>query len=130
MTHSTDDEHRLLFVEHNDSISGAVEQALQRLHLTADSVTDGWDAIAKLEERDYDAIVVDVNLPRRSGFGVLTYLREERGHDLGNLILMTDADEEEVSRKLGEDLVHVIRKDHVHELESVIAACAQKQALT
>ena len=127
MAHAAELQHRLLIVEHNDSISGAVEQALQRLHLIADRVTDGWDAIAKLEERDYAVIVVDVNLPRRTGFGVFTYLREERGHDLGNLIMMTDADEEEVSRKLGEDRVHVIRKDRVQELESVIAECARKR---
>lgn len=111
---------RLLIVEDSDSIREAVEHAVQRLDLVTDLATDGWDAIAKLEENDYDAIVVDVNLPGRSGFGVVTFLREEHGHDLGNLILMTDSDEHEVSRKLGEDNIHVLHKDRVNELASVI----------
>ena len=130
MTPSSGVEHRLLIVENSELIADAVERAGLRLNLIADKVNDGWDAIAKLEEQDYDAIIVDVNLPRFSGFGVFTYLREERGHDLENLILMTDSNEDEISRRLGEDSVTVIRKDHVEELQSAIEACASRSALT
>ena len=113
---------RLLIVEDTDAIREAVENGVPRLDLETDLATDGWDAIAMLEENDYDAIVVDVNLPGRSGFGVVTFLREEHGHDLGNLILMTDSDETEVARRLGEENIHVLRKDRVHELAGVIEA--------
>lgn len=124
----TDKESRLLIVENNDTFTDAVEKAGLDLNLIVDKATDGWDAIAKLEEHEYDAIVVDANLPRYSGFGVVTYLREERGH-LENLILMTDSDEADISRRLGEEDVQVIRKTEcVEDLVSVIQQCARRSA--
>lgn len=128
MTTRTDTESRLLIVENNDAFTDAVERAGLGLNLIVDKATDGWDAIAKLEEHEYDAIVVDANLPRYSGFGVVTYLREEHGH-LENLILMTDTDEADISRRLGEDSVQVIRKTEcVEDLASAIGECARRSA--
>lgn len=49
---------------------------------------DGWEAIEKLEAGEYEAVVIDADLPRHSGYGVLTYLRENVGDDLNDVILM------------------------------------------
>jgi len=121
-------ESRLLIVENNDIITAAVEKAGHQLKFIVDKATDGWDAIAHLEQREYDAILVDANLPSCSGFGVVTYLREEHGN-LENLILMTDSDQADLSRRLGEDNLHIIRKtDVVDDLASVIQECASRSA--
>jgi DNA-binding response OmpR family regulator len=115
---------KILIVEDNLLISQAIERAGERLLMTADTATDGWAAIEKLESEDYDAIVIDTDLPRHSGFGVLTYLREEVGDDLGNVILMTSSDRDEVRRKVT-DRVQVIEKSDEAELERAMRAiCA------
>src|SRR5947209_12204541 len=96
---------RILVVENNPTITQAMERAGEQF--CVDCASDGWDAIEKLENERYDAIVIDTDLPRHSGFGVLTYLREEVGDDLGNVIVMTSSDRDELQRKLQ---VHVVGK--------------------
>ena len=83
---------RLLIVEDNPSITAAIERAGERLELHIDVASDGWDAIELLRDGSYRAIVIDTDLPRHSGYGVLSYLREEKGDHLRNVILMTSAD--------------------------------------
>jgi DNA-binding response OmpR family regulator len=101
---------RVLIVEDNPLIAQAIEQAGARLQMTCDHASDGWSAIEMLETGDYAAIVIDTDLPRHSGFGVLTYLREEIGDDLGHVLLMTAADDEQFRRKLPAASVRVMRK--------------------
>jgi DNA-binding response OmpR family regulator len=102
---------KILIVEDNPLIASAVEQAGEALQLGADRVSDGWEAIEKLETEDYAAIVIDTDLPRQSGFGVLTYLREEVGDDLDHVIVVTSSNCDDVRRRIVGDRVRVIPKN-------------------
>ncbi|HEX9161041.1 MAG TPA: response regulator, partial [Thermoanaerobaculia bacterium] len=102
---------RILVVEENSLVANAIEAAGDRFPVTLDRATDGWEAIELLENEDYAAIVIDSDLPRHSGFGVLTYLREEVGDRLDNVIVMTSSDEDTLRRKLSEDRLKVVSKD-------------------
>lgn len=102
---------KLLIVEDNPLIAEAVEVAGKQLRFQTELATDGWDAIDKLHDQRYDAIVIDTDLARRSGFGVLAYLREERGDRLDNVILIS-ADREDVRRRTDHQLP-VIRRTEV-----------------
>ncbi|HXG58552.1 MAG TPA: response regulator [Thermoanaerobaculia bacterium] len=114
-------EGKILIVEDNPLVAQAIEDAGARFQLVADHATDGWDAIEKLEHERYTTIVIDADMPRRSGYGVLTYLREENGEDLRNVIVMS-ADEASVQRHLGDERVRVIRKtDAVDELAKALS---------
>ncbi|MGZ7031711.1 MAG: response regulator [Thermoanaerobaculia bacterium] len=104
---------KILIVEENPLIAEAIERAGDRFRVTADRATDGWDAIEMLETEEYAAIVIDTDLPRQSGFGVLAYLREEIGDDLENVIVVTTANRDEVQRKLDQHGVVVVAKDDV-----------------
>ena len=110
---------RLLIVEDNPLIAAAIEKAGERLNLRADFATDGWDAIEKLRSGDYAAIVIDTDLPRHSGYGVITYLQEENGDSLGNVVLMTTADHASVRQRTSERLC-VIDKTEV--IDAIAAA--------
>jgi DNA-binding response OmpR family regulator len=118
---------RLLIVEDNPLIAQAIELAGDELQMTSDRANDGWEAIEKLELEDYDAIVIDTDMPLHSGFGVLTYLREEVGTELGNVIVLTSSDRDEVRRKLQQERVNVIaRTDEVSVLtRAVRLACGE-----
>ena len=113
---------RILLVEDNPLIVSAIEREGEQKQIRTDHATDGWEAIEKLETEDYSAIVIDADLPRHSGFGVLTYLREEIGTDLGNVVVMTSADHK------FDDSVNVVRKtDEVSELaRAVFLACGER----
>ena len=110
---------KLLMVEDNPLIAAAIEKAGERLNLQADVATDGWDAIEKLQNEEYSAIVIDTDVPCHSGYGVITYLREEVGDHLDNVVLMTSSDREEVRHRTSESL-HVIAR--TEEIEEIVAA--------
>ncbi|HKB80650.1 MAG TPA: response regulator [Thermoanaerobaculia bacterium] len=116
-------EDKVLVVEDDPSIAGAVEKAGERLQLQVEVATDGWDAIEKLRCADYAAIVIDSEVPRSSGFGVITWLRQEIGDDLGNVVLMTSAEEVPARRTISEQLHVIPRTDVVEDLALAVQEC-------
>jgi CheY-like chemotaxis protein len=108
-------EDRVLVVENNPAIC---REMVERFN--CDCATDGWDAIEKLETGDYAAIVIDADVPHSSGYGVLTYLREEVGGDLENVIFITNNDRDEIRRRVGKTLTVVAKKNAMDELTRVL----------
>lgn len=101
---------KVLIVEQNPLVTEAIEAAGDRFSVQLDRATDGWEAIELLESEHYAAIVIDGDLPRRSGLGVLTYLREEVGDELGNVIVIS-SDEDTLRTRLREKNLKVVSKD-------------------
>jgi DNA-binding response OmpR family regulator len=108
-------EDKVLVVEDNPAICREMEA-----RFNCDCATDGWDAIEKLETCDYDAIVIDADVPHHSGYGVLTYLREEVGGELPNVIFMTSSDRDEIRRRIGETLIVVDKANAVDEVTRML----------
>ena len=108
-------ENKVLVVEDNPALC---HELVQRFN--CDCATDGWDAIGKLETEQYDAIVIDADVPHSSGYGVLTYLREEVGEDLPNVIFMTSDDHDTIRRRVGNALTVVNKSDAAEELARVL----------
>jgi DNA-binding response OmpR family regulator len=112
---------KVLIVEENPLVAEAIEAASDRFPVTLDRASDGWQAIEMLETENYAAIVIDTDMPRHSGFGVLTYLREEVGEALNNVILVTSSDEDTLRRKLSQEQLRVVRRDNAMDaLTSVL----------
>lgn len=113
---------KVLVVEETPLFANAIEAAGDRFPITLDRATDGWQAIEMLETGDYAAIVIDSDLPRHSGFGVITYLREEVGGDhLHNVIVMTSSDEDTLRKKLSQEELRVVRRENaVDELTNIL----------
>jgi two-component system response regulator VanR len=117
---------KILVVEDNPHLAEAVQRAGATLSMTCDYASDGWDAIEKLETEDYAAIVIDADVPHHSGFGVLTYLNEERGDDATNVIVMTSSDRDEMRRKV-QHRVHVMAKtDAVSDLAEAVLRVSRR----
>jgi DNA-binding response OmpR family regulator len=118
---------RLLIVEDNPLIAAAIEKAGERLNLHADVATDGWDAIERLRNQDYAAIVINTDLPRHSGYGVLTYLRQENGDQLDNVILMTSSDQE--SMRQHEGLAVIARTEVIDDIAAAFTVAFEDHSL-
>lgn len=103
---------KILVVEDNPTICREMEE-----RFNCDCATDGWDAIEKLETQQYAAILIDADVPNHSGYGVLTYLREENGSDMPNVIFMTSSDRDDVRRRVGSPLTVVAKSEAAAELE-------------
>ena len=69
---------RLLVVEDDPDLLAGLLQALRKEGYAVDSASDGEAGLYKARSTDYDAIVLDVLIPRLDGWQLLTRLRETR----------------------------------------------------
>jgi two-component system OmpR family response regulator len=69
---------RILVVEDEPELLRVTAQALREEGYAVDEAADGDDGFFKASSWDYDAIVLDLMLPGRSGWQVLAELRRQR----------------------------------------------------
>ena len=69
---------RILVVEDEPRIAADIRRGLEAANYAVETVADGNEAWFKGETEDYDAIVLDLGLPRLDGLSVLRRLREAR----------------------------------------------------
>lgn len=77
---------RILLAEDERSLSRAVIALLEKNNYSADAVYDGQEALEYLESGNYDALILDLMMPKMDGMTVLRTLRE-RGTPIPVLIL-------------------------------------------
>lgn len=68
--------HSVLIIDDDRELCGLLADFLELEGFSASAIHDGAEAIEALKGREYDAIVLDVMLPRIQGFDVLRKLRE------------------------------------------------------
>ena len=81
---------RILLVEDDDMVGEALRAALRQQGLAADWVRDGETAIAVTATEAFDAVLLDLGLPRRSGLEVLRAMRARA--DTTPVIVLTARD--------------------------------------
>jgi two-component system, OmpR family, response regulator len=69
---------RVLVVEDEPDLRRVVVQALREEGYAVDEAADGEEGLYKASSWDYDALVLDLMLPRLDGWGVLRQLRQKR----------------------------------------------------
>jgi len=74
---STDDM-RILLIEDEADLLASLARALREEGYAVDTATDGEEGLYKAKETAYDAIVLDVMLPRMDGWDVLKHLRKSK----------------------------------------------------
>src|SRR5580658_4125457 len=77
---------RILFVEDEPGLVLTVSDLLAAEGYEVETATDGETGLSKALEGGFDAIILDVMLPRKSGFEVCRELRQA-GIDSGVLML-------------------------------------------
>lgn len=71
-----EDEMRLLVVEDEKDLNSIIVKNLEAEGYIVDSCYDGEDAVIYMTTIDYDAVILDVMIPKMSGFEVLKKVRE------------------------------------------------------
>ena len=77
---------RILLAEDERSLSRAVVALLEKNNFSVDAVYDGQEALAYLEAWNYDAVILDIMMPKLDGLEVLRRLRQ-RGNAIPVLML-------------------------------------------
>lgn len=68
---------KLLYAEDEEEMSEAVVDILTYHKYTVDAVYDGEEALAYARMEQYDGIILDIMMPKKSGLDVLKELREK-----------------------------------------------------
>lgn len=71
---------RILLAEDERSLSCAVVVLLEKNNYSADAVYDGAEALEYLAAENYDAVILDIMMPKMDGLTVLRKLRERGSH--------------------------------------------------
>lgn len=68
---------RVLIIEDNNDLRGVLQRFLENqgfVVMSYDSAEDGIDAV---DEHDFEIALIDINLPGKSGFSMIEYIREQ-----------------------------------------------------
>ncbi len=120
---------RIVIVEDNETLANAIAYRLKDRGHAADVLTDGDAADLYLVQEGADLIVLDINLPGRSGLEILRSLRS-RG-DSAPVILLT-ARTETSDRVSGLDMGaddYLVKPFEMDELEARIRALSRRKQL-
>lgn len=92
---------KLLLAEDEVELSNALVAILRHNHYTVDAVYDGQAAIDYLLVEEYDGVILDIMMPKKSGIEVIKELRES-GNNVPVLFLTAKSEIDD--RVLGLDL--------------------------
>lgn len=85
---------RILLAEDEKSLSRAVIALLEKNNYSADAVYDGQEALDYLAAENYDAVILDIMMPKMDGLTVLRKLRES-GNRIPVLLLTAKSEVED-----------------------------------
>ncbi|MCL4156742.1 UNVERIFIED_CONTAM: hypothetical protein GTU68_064125 [Idotea baltica] len=119
---------RILLVEDDVHLSSTLKSALAELAHTVDYVDNGLSAYNMLNTEEYDAVVLDLDLPKMDGSTVLKKVREEK--NIVPILILT-ANSEVPSRVLalnsGAD-DYLVKPFDIDELLARLGAISRRSA--
>jgi DNA-binding response OmpR family regulator len=117
-------EKRVLVVEDDAAIRTFLATLLSHSGYACDFSPDGNDAVDRLRNAEYDAILLDLMLPGQFGFDIIRFLNAERPAMSPRVIVLTAASQATL-RDFDETQVHtVMRKPFdIDQLLTHVRAC-------
>jgi len=92
---------RILVAEDDPPVAGFLRKNLEAEQYAVDTAADGAEAKYMAESYDYDLLILDVNLPKMTGFEVLREVRQKKPHVA---ILLLTGNNQVLDRVKGLDL--------------------------
>ncbi len=119
---------KILIAEDEVKVASFIQYGMQLEEYSVDIASDGIEALARLEEQEYDVIILDIMMPRLDGIETLKAVRE-RG--ISAPVLMLTA-KQELPAKLqsferGAD-DYLVKPFHFEELLARVRALAKRSA--
>jgi DNA-binding NtrC family response regulator len=113
---------KILVVDDEDIVLKSCQRALRGNDFSVDTVMDGWEALKKIDELDYDLVILDIMMPKCDGMEILQHVKER--HPGVEVIMMTGLSQVQTAvkaMKLGafdylpkpfdpDELLHVVQR--------------------
>lgn len=114
---------RVLVVNDEERTRAIAAKLLESHGYCVDLATDGADAIELLSAASYDAVILDVVMPRVDGRGVLVHLARTNPTMIGRTVLVAAAVQEAVEAQLDEVCRVLVKPVAVNQLMDAIDEC-------
>lgn len=115
---------RVLAVDDDPPLRALYQRLVTRVGVAADIVTTGRDAIEALKTAKYDVALLDLNLPRLSGWEVLDFLRSRYDARPRHLFIVTGFTDQRVSEADRDLVTAVLYKPIMQdELQTLVTEC-------
>lgn len=121
---------RVLVAEDDDPLRSVLERGLREHGYAVDSVADGDQAAAHLREYDYEVVILDWRMPKRSGIEVVQGMRQQGDRTPILMLTARDATADRVTGlNLGAD-DYLVKPFEFSELVARLQALQRRPALT
>ncbi len=117
---------KVLIVEDDAAIRALLVAALKREPLDVHVAADGLEALECVRANDYAVILLDLMMPRVSGYEFLTAYHELRPYVVKPVVFVMTAFDASMVRKLGAGTVHAIvnKPFNVEQVVEMVRDCA------
>jgi CheY-like chemotaxis protein len=119
---------RVLVADDESSIRMLVSKVLRRAGFDAVEASDGQEAIEHLDGEQYDAIVLDLMMPRVDGFGVVDHLIETNPRMVEKTVVMTAFPKAAAKERLHHLCCILSKPFEVAELVQLVRECAERRS--
>ncbi|HUR82766.1 MAG TPA: response regulator [Thermoanaerobaculia bacterium] len=114
----------VLIIDDDEPIRTLITALCARMGVTVDWAGDGELAMSKIRRQPYDAVLLDLMLPKQNGFEVLRDLRAFAPHMLQRTIIITAVSDATLRDFDGGGTLAMLRKPFdISDLCDVISAC-------
>jgi DNA-binding response OmpR family regulator len=114
----------ILLVDDDEPIRLLIAAICSRLNIRVEWAGDGETAVSMLRRREYDALLLDLMLPKQNGFEVLRELRAHVPAMLGRTIIITAASNATLRDFDGGGTLAILRKPfEIADLIDALQSC-------
>ncbi|HEX8410968.1 MAG TPA: response regulator [Thermoanaerobaculia bacterium] len=114
----------VLIIEDDDAIRVLISALCRRLGLAVEVAADGAAGVAMLRQRHYDALLLDLMLPKVNGFEVLREVRASAPSLLARTIIITAVSNATLRDFDGGGTMVLLRKPFdIADLQDALVAC-------
>ena len=120
---------KILVVEDEVELADLIVQSLTKEYFVVEAVNDFYTALDKINNYQYDCILLDIGLPGGSGIEVLEYLRDNAKSENVIIISAKDSLEDKImGLNLGAD-DYLTKPFHLAELNARVKAVLRRKEL-
>jgi CheY-like chemotaxis protein len=115
---------RCLIADDNEMIRHLMQSLLKRLGISYETAVNGSDAIQKSGETAFSLLLLDVNMPQKTGYEVLEEIRKQDKLNIESPAIMLTAleNEEKTERFKNSSATAVLQKPFsINELQEILA---------
>src|SRR3982750_2684426 len=121
---------RLLVVDDENNLRLVIQKEMSRLGHEVETASDGEAAWAASEQKDFDVLLCDINMPRLDGIGLLRRTRERSQNPPEVIMLTGQATVESAIEAMKLGAYDYLSKPYrIGELSALVTAAAEKQQL-